>query len=686
MERLLTKLLPGIDFTEEFENLNEVQPLLHQHAEILPRNDEDNDSSEDFKLDLNPENTRFFGKSSRVQLVQTAVNFQKDLTGVGLPQLKCSFKKREEFWTPAPWILPPAGDDSLKFTFPAPDLLQALVGLYFNEVNLFWPILHRPTFDRKVADKIHLHDARFGSTLLMVCSLGARHCNDPRVLLEDVEGHSFHSAGWKWYSQVRVIRRDLIYAPDLYELQTVALSVLYIQALSPKEVCPNEIGFGLRRAQDVGAHRRSNQNHPTAENEQWKRVFWVLLCLDRIFGTFAGRPLAMHDQDFDQDLPIEVDDEYWDLPEPRNFKQPQDQPSDIAYFICHAKLLEIQAAVTIAIYSPKKPRNLFGHPFPPTDAQCIVAFDSALNYWLSNVPEHLRWDPDRKNKLHMSQSTLLYTAYHNVQILVHRPFIPAPLENSQSDAFPSLAICTNAARSVVRIFDNHVRRGIPVNFYMLPPVFTAGIVLLLNAWKGQKIGFVSKDLNLVYSCIRIANEAEERHIAAGRYVDFMNLLLHAEEVDPFDSMDLLPPPSAPPFIPRRSFDTNLDLQWPSKFVQPASDELHVILDRRLDIPEYQSENGLAVSPGMVVDGSDGSYNLPNRIYDFEQPTDMDKSQFPAEMAAIWSTVPASFDVEDWSYIMAKEPQLFEQFSSAPGQTYIKDSKQDEEHRRELSGF
>ncbi|KAJ6594287.1 hypothetical protein B0H19DRAFT_1094839 [Mycena capillaripes] len=63
MERLLTKLLPGIDFTEELENLNEVQPLLHQHAETLPRNDEDSELPEDLKLNLNPENNRFFGKS-----------------------------------------------------------------------------------------------------------------------------------------------------------------------------------------------------------------------------------------------------------------------------------------------------------------------------------------------------------------------------------------------------------------------------------------------------------------------------------------------------------------------------------------------------------------------------------------------------------------------------------------------
>ncbi|KAJ7913922.1 fungal-specific transcription factor domain-containing protein [Mycena leptocephala] len=511
MEMLLTKER-GIDFTEQLENENEVEPLLHQPEGTLPRNDENNTLSESLgKLKLNPENNRFFGKSSGIQLVQTALNFQG-----GLCHFKHSLRgqKREEFWKVPPWIVPPPGDDSTQYTFPDSDLLPALVHLYFKEVNPFWPVLHRPTFDRKVADKLHLRDHRFGTTLLMVCSLGARYSDDPRVLLDGYGGPPFHTAGWKWHSQVCAIPKDLIYKPDLYELQTIALSAVYLQIISPTALSWNQIGFGLRRAQDVGAHRRRSEQHPTAENEQWKRVFWYfcILCSYWLAGTLSGRPLAMHDQDFDQDLPVECDDEYWNLHEPQNFKQPKDKPSDLSYFICYAKLLEIQAAVATAIYSPRKPKDLCGRPFPSTEAQYIVGFDSALNSWLNNVPEHLRWDPERKNQLHLTQSALLCTAFYNVQILLHRPFIPTPLETLRSGARPSFTICANAARSCVRIFDTYERRGIPLN-YNIPAAFAAGIVLLLNAWSGTKSGFAynpSKELDQVYSCLRVMTEAEER--------------------------------------------------------------------------------------------------------------------------------------------------------------------------------
>ena len=38
------------------------------------------------------------------------------------------------------------------------------------------------------------------------------------------------------------------------------------------------VGFGIRLAQDVGAHRRKgHQDVPSAEDEQWKRGFWYVI-------------------------------------------------------------------------------------------------------------------------------------------------------------------------------------------------------------------------------------------------------------------------------------------------------------------------------------------------------------------------------------------------------------------------
>ena len=70
----------------------------------------------------------------------------------------------------------------------------------------------------------------------------------------------------------------------------------------------------------------------------------------------------------------------------------------------------------------------------------------------------MRWDPHRENLVHLKQSALLYSSYYGTQINVHRQFIPLPGKPSRQ-AFPSLAICTNAARSTIHVLDTQFRRS-----------------------------------------------------------------------------------------------------------------------------------------------------------------------------------------------------------------------------------
>ncbi|KAF7315412.1 hypothetical protein MIND_00055900 [Mycena indigotica] len=539
MEALLRKLLPGIDFTEHLENDTDIEPLRPHPVEALPRNDADSIAQTLSKLQLDPEKNRFFGKSSGIQLVQVALNFQSNLTGIA-PEITRRLQKRTEFWQPAFWIYPPLGDDSPKYEFPEPALMTSLIDLYFERIHPYYPLLHQPTFRTQVADELHLRDHRFAATLLMVCALGARHSEDPNVLLDN----SFlrHTAGWKWHNQVRVLPKNLIYKPDLYELQTIALSSIYLQGLSSTAIGWNQIGFGLRRAQDVGAHRRRKDAlSNSADNERWKRVFWVLLCQEWDTGTTTGRPIAMHEQDFDQVYPIECDDEFWDT----NFEQPSNKPSQLTYFIYLIKLLEIQAAVTSNIYITRKPRDFSGQVSSPSDAQSIMAFDSSLNSWLSQVPDHLKWDPERQDKIHFHQSALLHTRFFYVQILLHRPFIPAPLELTKAGALPSLAICTSAARSVVGIFEALLKRNEHLESFFLTMAFTAGIVLLLNAWSGKRSGFAYnpvKELEQVEMCLKLLRSGEEQHRVAGRYSDILTRLMDAGARDTLEVLlDMKPP-------------------------------------------------------------------------------------------------------------------------------------------------
>ncbi|KAF7294890.1 Zn(2)-C6 fungal-type domain-containing protein [Mycena indigotica] len=698
MERLLNKLLPGIDFSEQLEQEESPSP---NSAESLPRNDTDDLLGAIKKLTLNPEEHRFFGKSSSVRLLETALDFKHvtpliyaflRLTLVHLiepamraPSVSLTLQYRRggmstgiQSWL---WILPsPDDQDRPEYTFPDPDLLPVLVNLYFANVNCYHPILHRPTFERKLKDQLHLRDHRYAATLLMVCSLGARHCDDPRVCLDGVD--SFHAAGWKWHSQVRVIPKHLIYKPNLYELQTIALSSIFLLAVSP--VAWNQIGFGLRRAQDVGAHRRMKQSHPTAENEQWKRAFWVLLSLDWIAGTATGRPLAMHDEDYDQELPIECDDDYWELPEPLNFRQPKGKPSEMSFFIHQAKLLEIQ------LHRLALPQH-----FTPHDNPAIFPENPFHKYLMHRISSHLtlrsipgysifqniaiRWDPERKNPLHFNQSALLHAGYYNVQIMVHRPYIPAPVEVSRPGSMPSLTICTNAARACARIFSALDKLGIEPNHSLIAAAFTSAIVLLLHTWTGKRSGFAynpSKEMNDVYICMKTLSAAEKRYQSAGRFNDIIVRLIsvgdmsnspltrpYVEETAPAFAQKNYQPlkgfePSA--FVNHDAHHTNVSnsSKWMSQqLMRDFNDSIdkvqanhHAVAHNVVTPDIFSNPELMAAYNGSAAADLEQLLRMEPAMHHIQHDMLVDTD---ADILSMWSAAPSGFQLADWeSYLMS----------------------------------
>lgn len=67
--------------------------------------------------------------------------------------------------------------------------------------------------------------------------------------------------------------------------------VLFIQGSNFRESGHILIAVGICYAQDVGAHRHKRyEGKVTAENELWKRAFWVLVCCDTIISATLGRP------------------------------------------------------------------------------------------------------------------------------------------------------------------------------------------------------------------------------------------------------------------------------------------------------------------------------------------------------------------------------------------------------------
>ncbi|KAI0671307.1 fungal-specific transcription factor domain-containing protein [Trametes maxima] len=570
MEKLLNKLCPNADFTKELgghfdrdawiaerngepSNVGKTGyaiPTTQSSSSIASppappsgqMDSDDLDSSDDEviaqrnivqklqKMSVNPSQMRYHGKSSSLLFIQTAMELKHEYAGIHLPasvepeDQSVLLRRHLQYWSLHPWLtatmhgeIPPHKD------FPAPELLHKLVDLYFANMNAYMPLLHRPTFEQGIKDGLHLHDEGFGSTVLLVCANGARFTDDPQVLLEGYD--TTQSSGWKWFQQVQMVRKSLLAPPRLYDLQIYALTASFLQGTSAPQACWTIIGIGIRMAQDVGAHRKKvYSSTPTMEEELWRRAFWTLVAMDRHASFALGRPCAIQDEDFDLDLPTECDDEYWTHPDPAQaFKQPPGKPSAVTFFNCYIRLHQILAFALRTIYSINKSKALLGFVGQQWEQHIVAELDSALNKWIDSVPDHLRWDPNRENLLFLNQSANLYAHYYQLQIAVHRPFIPSPRKPSPL-SFPSLAICTNAARSCIHVLDVQYKRAGETTYFNQMSLFTAGIVLLLNIWGGKRSGLSTdpaKEMADVHKCMKMLKMLEAHWHTAGRLWDIL---------------------------------------------------------------------------------------------------------------------------------------------------------------------
>ncbi|KAJ6457387.1 fungal-specific transcription factor domain-containing protein [Mycena sanguinolenta] len=463
------------------------------------------------------DNYRFFGPSSTMKFIKDALAYAGAAYTFDA--------QRPEFWAIQSWQQPDLETDLPLHTFPDDDLLQNLIDIYFHRIHPLFFLLHAPSFRASVANGEHLRDRYFACVVLLVCALASRLSQDPRVLI--APNASLDSAGWKWFQQVEPLKIAISPSnPDcrwIYKLQLLCLSVQFLGGTTYGRSCWAISGIALRVAQEMGAHRRSRYDTcSTAEGELLKRAFWILLAMDTITNSMFGCPTVTTSENYDTELPIECDDEYW--AEPHCFQQPADVPAQSAYMTAYLKLMLIYQRMQRVLYGIKRPKG--------RELTIVAELDSDLNKWVDSIPSHLRWDPNRRG-IFLDQSAALYVVYYHVQILIHRPFIPSPGESpTASSTFPSLAICANSARSCGHVLEVQTRWGHDALYqpHNITALFDSALVILLNVWGGRQAKLLPSDIARatgdIKKCVDVLHLYEKRYPIAGRKRDIITEILN----------------------------------------------------------------------------------------------------------------------------------------------------------------
>ncbi|PIL36105.1 transcription factor [Ganoderma sinense ZZ0214-1] len=488
---------------------------------------------------LNDNQLRFHGKSSSFKLishtrelmqrhiVETSSDGRQSNSPADIQLPSSTSNKRPEFWTLPPWEKtfenaddPTRLPDWLLPAFPPPDLADKLISDYFNLNNSTFSLLHRPTFERQWQEKLYTTNAWFACVCLAIFGVASRWSSDPRVLPDEVADKATEGsdngiwtlAGWQYIAvgmKIHETRRSVMLPPELFEIQSFSLIGLYFRGTVAQHGSWFYLSVGVLKAQDIGAHRRKIYGRkPTVEEELWKRAYWHLVAFDRIGSMLIGRPCCSREEDLDLDLPLEVDDEFWENEDPElAFRQPDGKPALVSCFVHWIKLSHVVAYALKTLYTPSKSKPTLGLTGADWKEETVQKLNDALLKWLDELPDHLRWRPDMEDRIFASQAATLYSTYHLVQILIYRPFIHIPRGrslnrpySSQRAAFSqkSLSICLNSARAAAYILDVQTRRGMLNITNVIHVSFVCAGVLLVRLWDlvrqyGTSRGTVSRE-------------------------------------------------------------------------------------------------------------------------------------------------------------------------------------------------
>ncbi|KAJ7037835.1 fungal-specific transcription factor domain-containing protein [Mycena alexandri] len=551
----------------------------------------------------------YFNSTGSFEVASGAMAMKEQYTGKPMsPQTR-----RSLYWDILPWEKERYTKSRTLYLYPDRDLIASLLRLYFDIIHPTVPILHRPSFEKSVADGLHLTDMEFGGLLLSVLATASRYSDDPRVF---VEGDASLSSGWKFANQVKIARN--LFEPTIYELQMYYLMAYFALGTSFPQVAGLYLGLGIHFLQLRREYRQKREGQKlNFEEELGKRIFWCYVSLDRMASLFHGRPTTFHIERYDVDLTVEVDDEYWD----RGFVQPLGTPPLGSYFVCHSRLCEILGDAMRRLYGPKKTKAALGWSGPEWEQRTVAELDSAINDFIDSIPPHLRWNSDDPPQgAFFDQSATLYITYQLVQITIHRPFI----HRLSTLAAPSLSICTRAARSILHTVDIWLKKlhRVPLP-NIIDTVFLSGLILVLSAFGTKRAGLpieMNKDLAQVETALKILKISETRWQPAGRRWELLR------DLRTLDPVKLMPNDSLDDAYKMGRYGS-ADQLYPQQRFQPSVD---------LTSPALSLESGL--QPGVSIE----------QLLADTLPADAMDGILDEELMSMWMNIPADVtNVDHW---------------------------------------
>ncbi|MCJ1261011.1 hypothetical protein MMC22_000875 [Lobaria immixta] len=366
---------------------------------------------------------------------------------------------------------------------PTKDCARSLCGYALDDACALMRFVHQPTF-YTMLDRIYdvqpeyfgNEENRFLPLLYAVMALGCLFAKAEDSQLQ-INGYESAIDQGQFFRASRQLM-EITDCRDLTSLQTILFMIMFLQSSANLSTCYSHIGIALTSSIRMGLHRSVPVTFNPVERETRKRIFSVIRKMDTYVAALLGLPKLVSDDEIDQEMPIEVDDEFITTEKIR--PMPLRRISVMAAFNAHSRLVQILAKTAKYIYPNKNLAHAHSksrHSYMVSHAK-IREIEQDLQEWMEKLPMALRPGGEAPPELARIQQ-LLRMAYAHVHMFLYRPFLHYVSQNLESKtidkrSYACAAACVSVSRNIIHCTSEMKRRGLLVGaywFYMYTTFF-----------------------------------------------------------------------------------------------------------------------------------------------------------------------------------------------------------------------
>lgn len=285
--------------------------------------------------------------------------------------------------------------------------------------------------------------------------------------------------GFRYFNEARKLI-DITNVGDIPSIQTIVMMIIYLQCSARLSTCYCYIGIALRSALKEGLHRNlsifqsSKRKLDPIEVDTRKRLFYTIYKMDIYINSLLGLPRSISEDEYDQEFPVELDDELITR-DAYLFDSQQGRLSSSGCANHHTKLIIILSHIVRELYPIKIKPKLKNPAVTDKLHDKVTDLEFELKQWLDGLPPELKptdpSDPESSKKIPerlLLANYYLHLSFLNCQNNLYRPFIHYISNGYQaSNSDPRSLIrgrnCIKVARMVVKLankmIDQHLLLG-----------------------------------------------------------------------------------------------------------------------------------------------------------------------------------------------------------------------------------